>query len=72
MKESYIYKKPKLFTYVLHILHMHPIGIHFLILPLNCNNEVDSLISVGIRAQVFGPLKYMVSCPLRIERTLLA
>ena len=71
MNESSIYKKTKLFTYVLHILHMHPIAIQFLILPLNCNNEVDSLISVGTRAQVFRPLKYMVCCPLRTERTLL-
>ena len=50
---------------------MHPIGFHFLILFLNCKNEPDSLISAGTKAQVFGPLKYIVSCPLKTERTLL-
>ena len=47
--------------YVLHSLHVHPLGIHFFIFYLNIFNEVDSYISVGTRSQVFGHILLIVS-----------
>ena len=57
------YRKPRLATYVLHNLHVHPIGSHVLILALNSVNVFEDFISSGTSAHVFGPLKDKVSVP---------
>ena len=49
---------------------MHPSGFQFLILPLNSGNEFEFLITSGTRAEVFGPLKDIVSVPFPTVRTL--
>ena len=54
----------------MHNLHMHPSGFQFLISPLNSGNEFEFLITSGTRAQVFGPLKDIVSVPFPTVRTL--
>ena len=57
------YMKPRLAIYILHNLHVHPIGLHVLILALNSANVFEYFIPSGTSFQVFGPLNDKVSVP---------
>ena len=49
--------------YVLHNLHGHTLGFHFLILRLNSKRDFDSLICLGRIARILGPKYENVSVP---------
>ena len=50
---------------ILHNLHVQPTGTQFRILVLNSERDLACFILSGTRLQILGPLKDIVSVPLK-------